>query len=51
VNYAKDIKRPDPQNPAHMIPLKSGHILLEAEGSEIWFRNVKVKPITPSQQH
>jgi Domain of Unknown Function (DUF1080) len=50
VNYAKDIRRPDPKNPAHMIPLTSGHILLEAEGSEVWFRNVKVKPLEPPKK-
>jgi len=50
VNYARDIKKPDPQNPARMIPLTSGHILLEAEGSEIWFRDVKVKPIEPTRK-
>jgi hypothetical protein len=50
VNYARDIKKPDPENPAHMVPLTSGHILLEAEGSEIWFRDVKVKPIEPSKK-
>jgi len=48
VNTAWDIKQPDPQNPARMIPLKSGHILLEAEGSEIWFRDVRIKPLAPS---
>jgi len=31
-----------------MIPLKSGRILLEAEGSEIWFRDVRIKPLVPS---
>lgn len=45
VNFAQDIKQSDPQNPSRMIPLKSGHILLEAEGSEIWFRNARVKPL------
>ncbi|HKT47136.1 MAG TPA: DUF1080 domain-containing protein [Candidatus Acidoferrales bacterium] len=45
VNFARDIRRPDPQNPSRMIPLSSGRILLEAEGSEIWFRNVKIKPL------
>jgi hypothetical protein len=50
VNYARDIKKPDPQHPARMIPLMSGHILLEAEGSEIWFRDVKVKPIEPAKK-
>jgi hypothetical protein len=33
-----------------MIPLTSGHILLEAEGSEIWFRDVKVKSIEPTKK-
>jgi hypothetical protein len=28
-----------------MIPLKSGRILLEAEGAEIWFRDVKIKSL------
>jgi 3-keto-disaccharide hydrolase len=50
VNYARDIKKPDPENPARMIPLTSGHILLEAEGSEIWFRNIKVKPMEPTKK-
>jgi len=50
VNYARDIKKPDPENPAHMVPLTSGHILLEAEGSEIWFRDVKVKQIEPAKK-
>ncbi len=43
----RDIQRPDPTNPSRMIPLKSGRILLEAEGSEIWFRDVRVKPLGP----
>jgi hypothetical protein len=51
VNRANDIQQPDPNNPAHMIPLKSGRILLEAEdGSEIWFRNLKVKPLARTQK-
>ena len=45
VNGARDIRQPDPQNPTRLIPLKSGRILLEAEGSEIWFREVKIKPV------
>jgi len=43
-----DIKQPDPQNPSQMIPLTKGRILLEAEGAEIWFREVKIKPIAPA---
>lgn len=50
VNYARDIKKPDPDNPAHRIPLTAGSYLLEAVGSQIWFRNIKVKPIEPAQK-
>jgi Domain of Unknown Function (DUF1080) len=50
VNNARDIRRPDPNNPAHMIPLTSGRILLEAEGSEIWFRDIRIKPLEPSEK-
>ena len=50
VNHARDIQQPDPTNPSRMIPLKSGRILLEAEGSEIWFRDVRVKPLGPSEK-
>ncbi len=49
VNRARDIQQPDPANPSRMIPLKSGRILLEAEGSEIWFRDVRVKPLGPEK--
>ncbi len=48
VNSAHDIQKPDPKNPSHMIPLTSGRILLEAEGSEIWFRDIRVKPLGTS---
>src|SRR5882724_7680578 len=48
VNRAWDIKQPDPADPNRMIPLKVGHIALEAEGSEIWFRNIKIKPLNPT---
>jgi Domain of Unknown Function (DUF1080) len=50
VNNARDIQRPDPNNPAHMIPLTSGRILIEAEGSEIWFRDIRIKPLGPSEK-
>jgi 3-keto-disaccharide hydrolase len=50
VNHARDIQQPDPANPSRMIPLRSGRILLEAEGSEIWFRNVRVKPLGPPEK-
>jgi hypothetical protein len=44
-NRAFDIKQPDPDTPKQMIPLKKGRILLQAEGAEIWFRNIKIKPL------
>ncbi len=50
VNRARDIQHPDPANPSRMVPLKSGRILLEAEGSEIWFRDIRVKPLGPSEK-
>jgi hypothetical protein len=50
VNNARNIQRPDPNNPAHMIPLTSGRILLEAEGSEIWFRDIRIKPLGASEK-
>jgi hypothetical protein len=50
VNHARDIQQPDPAHPSRMIPLTSGRILLEAEGSEIWFRNVRVKALAPPER-
>jgi Domain of Unknown Function (DUF1080) len=50
VNNARDIRRPDPNNLSHMIPLTSGRILLEAEGSEIWFREIRIKPLGASEK-
>lgn len=50
VNHVTRIRQPDPNDRFQQVPLKSGRILLEAEGSEIWFRNVKIKPLKPGQQ-
>jgi hypothetical protein len=50
VNRAHDIEQPDPSDPSRMIPLRSGRILLEAEGSEIWFRDIRVRPLEPSEK-
>jgi len=50
VNRAWDIRQPDPQDPTQTIPLASGHIALEAEGSEIWFRNIKIKPLPTADE-
>ena len=51
VNRAHNIQQFDPNDPSRMIPLRSGRILLEAEGSEIWFRDVRIKPLGPSEKH
>ena len=50
VNRALDIRRPDPEDPSRMVGLKRGRILLEEEGAEIWFRNIKVRPLKPTPQ-
>ncbi len=50
VNKAHDIRHPDPANPSQMVPLTSGRILLEAEGSEIWFRDIRIKHLGPPEK-
>ena len=50
VCHAARIRQPDPRDRFELIPLKSGHILLEAEGAEIWFRNIQIKPIASDQR-
>jgi hypothetical protein len=42
----RDAKRRDLNNPEKWIPLTSGKVCLEAEGAEVWYRNIQVKPIT-----
>lgn len=49
VSRALDIRQPDPQNPKQMLVLSKGRILLEAESAEIWFRNIRIKPLDPDQ--
>lgn len=51
VNMAWDIKQPDPRAPSNMIPLTRGHIALQEEGAEIWFRNVKIRPLTAAEKN
>jgi hypothetical protein len=50
VNRVWDIRQRSPHKPYPMIPLTRGHIYLESTGAEIWFRNVKIKPLKPSAQ-
>ena len=39
------IKAPDPANPAQLISVQKGKILLQAEGAEVWYRNIEIQPI------
>lgn len=45
VMRAWNLKQPDPQNSSKWVSLDQGRILLQAEGSEVWFRNIQVKPL------
>lgn len=51
VNGAWDIRQANPDNPSELIPLKRGHIALQEEGAEVWFRNLKVRPLLPSERY
>ena len=44
-NRCTDIRRPDPASPQRLIPLTKGRILLQAEGAEIFYRNIEMKPL------
>ena len=44
VMRAWDVKQQSLQDPAQYLPVSSGRIMLQAEGAEIWFRNVQMKP-------
>lgn len=44
-NYGWDLRQPDPNDPTRYIPLNKGHLLLQAEGAEVYYRNVQVKPL------
>jgi hypothetical protein len=50
INAVWNVSRPDPQHPSTMTPITKGHIALQEEGAEIWFRNVKVRPLTASEK-
>jgi len=45
VMRAWDIKQQSPLDPSQYLPVSSGHIMLQAEGAEIWFRNLQMKPL------
>jgi hypothetical protein len=41
-NHCYDIRQPDPNNPQQLVPLTKGRILLQAEGAEIFYRNLEI---------
>jgi hypothetical protein len=44
VMRAWDVKQPSQDDPTNYVPVTSGRIMLQAEGAEVWFRNVQMKP-------
>jgi len=45
VMRAWDVKQPSQQAPTQFVPVSSGRIMLQAEGAEVWFRNVQMRPL------
>src|SRR5260370_298951 len=45
VMRAWDVQQPDPRDASKKTALDRGRIILQAEGAEIWFRNVQMKPL------
>jgi type 1 glutamine amidotransferase len=44
-NRATRIRQPDPSNPSRFISLSRGRILFQAEGAEVFYRNIELKPL------
>ena len=44
-NRARDFTQPDPDDPDKMIPLNAGRIAFQAEGAEVYYRNIEIKPL------
>lgn len=44
-NRGTAFMQPDPQNPKHTIPLNEGRILFQAEGAEIYYRNIEIRSL------
>jgi hypothetical protein len=44
-NYGWNLRQADPNDPTRLIPLTKGRLLLQAEGAEIYYRNVQVKSL------
>ena len=49
-NRCTNMCRPDPNDSHRMIPLTQGRILLQAEGSEVLYRNIAIKDLSESEQ-
>lgn len=45
VNQCSNIRRVDPNNSASTTPLSSGRILLEFEATEMFYRDIEIRPI------
>jgi hypothetical protein len=45
-----DMKQQSLTDPTQYLPVTGGHIMLQAEGAEVWFRNLEMKPITPTDK-
>jgi hypothetical protein len=50
VMRAWDIQQPSLEDPTRYVPISSGRIMLQAEGAEVWFRNVQMKPLGKPRQ-
>jgi hypothetical protein len=45
VMRAWDVQQPTVQDSTQYVPISSGRIMLQAEGAEVWFRNVQMKSL------
>lgn len=46
-NRCHQLERPDPARPGKFLPVTEGRIVLQAEGAEVFFRNVVLTPLDP----
>lgn len=49
-NFGVHPMRPDPQNPRKQIPLTKGRIIFQAESAEVYYRNIRLRPLTPQDK-
>ena len=47
-NRCHQFERPDPSRPGKFIPVRAGRIALQAEGAEVFFRNIVLTPLDPA---